>query len=598
MVKQEWTREKLIKAYIEFFKKNGHKQIENASLIPKNDPTVLFTTAGMHPLVPYLLGQPHTLGKRLVNVQKCIRTGDIDSVGDTTHHTFFEMLGNWSLGDYWKEEAIRLTYKFYTEVLKIPKSHLAVTIFGGDDSRGVGTDNESRKIWNSLGVSDDRIMELKDDNWWGPAGATGPCGPSTEIFYWKQKNKSPPKKLDHKDFNDGNWVEIGNDVLMEFLKDKNGKIVPAKQKNIDFGGGVERTIAALNGLEDNYLADMWKPIIEEIESLSEKKYDSHKKEMRIISDHLKAVAFIINDGITPSNTEQGYVVRRLIRRAIWQGKKLGVESFTQKIAKVIFKTYQDYKFDKEKILLELEKEEEKFNKTLDSGIRLIENLCKSKEISGKDAFLLYQSHGIPVEMINEIASEKLSHVNMDDYKKEYAKHQELSRTATEGKFKSGLADHSVETTRLHTATHLFLAAVNKLLEKPAGKKEILQRGSNITAERARFDFTYDRKLTEEEVKEIEELINSWITTGSKVERKEMNLEEARKMGAMGIFEEKYKKSDVLSVYIIGEGKISKELCTGPHVNTLKEMQGYKLKIFSQESVGSGVRRVKIRLEKE
>jgi alanyl-tRNA synthetase len=597
-MKSEWTRKKLINAYIEFFKSKGHKEIPNASLIPQNDPTVLFITAGMHPLVPYLSGQEHSQGKKLTSVQRCIRTGDIDEIGDSFHHTFFEMLGNWSLGDYGKKEAIEYSFEFLTKILKIPLERLAVSVFAGD--KDCPRDEESAKIWKSLGISPDRIAYLpKEDNWWGPAGKTGPCGPDTEMFYWKINEKKAPKNFDPKD---KNWVEIWNDVFMTYTKEKDGKYLNAKQKNVDTGMGVERTVAVLNGLEDNYLGDMWRPIIDEIEHLSGKKYESYKKEMRIISDHVKASVFMMADGVTPSNTEQGYVLRRLIRRAIMKMGKLGFvgTDLINPIAEKVFIIYKDYEQlgkKKEEIFREIDKEEERFDKTLESGLKIFEKLCSNNnEVSGKDAFLLFQSYGFPIEMTVELAKEKGIEVDLEGYREELAKHQELSRTSTEGKFKSGLADHSVQTTRLHTATHLFLAAVNKILPKPAGQKEILQRGSNITAERARFDFTYERKLTEEEVKNIESQINSWIETGSQVERKEMNLEEAKKMGAMGIFEEKYKKSDIISVYVIGGGDISKELCTGPHVKSLAEMQGLKFKIASQESVGAGVRRVKIILE--
>lgn len=586
------NRKELIKKYIEFFKSKNHKEIPNASLLPVNDPTVLFTTAGMQPIVPYLTGQVHPSGKRLVNVQKCIRTGDIEEVGDTYHHTFFEMLGNWSLGDYWKEEAIKLTFEFHTKILKIPLERYAVSVFKGNKNAPV--DEESIKFWKNLGISEDRIAKIEESNWWGPAGNTGPCGPSTEMFYWKPNNKSAPKKFDS---NDSNWVEIGNDVLMEYLKNSDGKIISAKQKNIDFGGGVERTIATLNNLEDNYEADMWKPLIEEIEKISSKKYKENKeitKAMRIIADHIKASCFIINDGVTPSNTEQGYVLRRLIRRAIRFGRILGLEKFTKSLGKVVFKIYDDYPWNSDRILEELEKEEERFLKTLEQGLKVFEKLS-SKKIEGKEAFLLYQSFGFPIEMTLEEAKSQGLEVDLKGYEEELKKHQELSRTATEGKFKSGLADHSEATTRLHTATHLLLSAMNKVLEIPKGLKEISQRGSNITAERARFDFSYDRKLTDEEVKKIEDLVNSWIKTGSVVKRLEMNLEEARKSGANGVFDEKYKAQDVISVYSIGEGKISHELCTGPHVSSLKDLQDFTFKITKQESVGAGNRRVKVEL---
>ncbi len=572
------NRQELIKKYLDFFKKHGHKEIPNSSLIPQNDPTVLFTTAGMHPLVPYLLGNSHPEGKRLVGIQRCIRTGDIEEVGDASHHTFFEMLGNWSLGDYWKEDAIKYSYEFLTKELKIPLNKLSVTCFGGEE--GIPKDEESAQVWKKLGMKKIKFLGKKD-NWWGPAGITGPCGPDTEMFY--------------------DSLEIWNDVFMEYNKDKSGKYSPLKQKNVDTGMGLERTLTVLNNLDDNYLTDVWKPVIEKIELVSDEKYgssDEITKAMRIVADHIKAAVFIINDGVTPSNTEQGYVLRRLIRRAIRYGRILDMEKFVTEIADAVYPIYKDYNLNAEKITIELASEEERFLKTLEAGLRVFERLVTDKrEISGSDAFLLYQSYGFPIEMTVELAREKKIEVDMKAYEVALNKHQELSRTATAGKFKSGLADHSVETTRLHTATHLLLAAMNKTLPKPKNQNEILQRGSNITAERARFDFTYERKLTDEEVKKIEDLVNSWIKTGADVQRKEMNLEQAKKSGAMGIFEDKYKKEDVISVYSIDHGKISHELCTGPHVKSLKELQGFKFKISEQSSVGAGVRRVKVTLEK-
>ncbi|MFH1522128.1 MAG: alanine--tRNA ligase, partial [archaeon] len=420
-------RKELIKKYIEFFKLKGHSEIKNSSLIPENDPTVLFTTAGMHPLVPFLLGEKHPQGKRLVNVQKCIRTGDIEEVGNTTHHTFFEMLGNWSLGDYWKKEAIKMSYEFLTKILKLPKERLAVTVFGGDkDFPKIPKDNEAAEIWESLGISEDRIVFMSggvatsDDNWWGPAGETGPCGTSTEMFYWKLNDKPAPKNFDPED---DNWVEIWNDVLMEYNKDKDGNYNEAKQKNIDTGMGAERTVAILNGLEDNYLSEVWKPIIEKIERLSKHKYYEEEKvtkAMRIIADHIKAAVFIINDGVVPGNSEQGYVLRRLIRRAIRFGRVLGIESFTPQIADAIYPIYKDYNLDAEKINLELAKEEENFLKTLEQGLRVLEKLTQTTTgISGKNAFLLYQSYGFPIEMTVELAREKNLEIDEKAFQKEF-----------------------------------------------------------------------------------------------------------------------------------------------------------------------------------
>lgn len=580
-------RKQLIKKYIEFFKKQKHSEIVNSSLIPENDPTTLFNSAGMQPIVPYLLGEDHPNGKRLVNVQRCIRTGDIDEVGDETHHTFFEMLGNWSLGDYWKSDAIRFSYEFLTEELKIPHERLAVSCFMGE--RGIDKDNEAAGVWKELGFSEDRIAFLgRKDNWWGPAGKTGPCGPDTEMFYWKSEKKVP-KKFDPED---DNWVEIGNDVLMQYVKDENGNYNEAKQKNIDFGGGVERMVMTLNGETDSYKTGHFWPLIEKIESLSKKKYNGNEAAMRIIADHLKAAVFIIADGAVPGNSEQGYVLRRLIRRAVRHGKKLGLQNFVNDIAEEVFLIYDDYKHlkdSKKKILDELKKEEEKFLETLDKGIREFGKLSGDGKIAGKEAFLLYQSYGFPIEMTLELAEEKNVKVDEKGFEKENEKHQELSRTASAGKFASGLADHGEETTKLHTATHLLHAALRKVLGD-----SVQQKGSNITPERLRFDFTYDKKMTDEEKKEVEELVNEAIDKKLDVSMEEMNPKQAKESGALGFFEHKY--GDVISVYSVGKGKdeYSKEICTGPHVKNTSELGKFKIK--KEESSSAGVRRIKAVLE--
>ncbi len=590
------NRKELIKKYLEFFKSKGHREIPNASLIPKNDPTVLFTTAGMHPIVPYLLNQPHPLGKRLCSVQRCIRTVDIDEVGDEVHHTFFEMLGNWSLGDYFKKEAIEYTFEFHNKILKIPVEKYAVTVFAGD--KKAQRDDESAEAWLLLEIPKSRIAYL-EDNWWGPAGNTGPCGPDTEMFFWTgtEAGGRAPIKFNPKD---KKWVEIGNDVIMQYVKDEKGNFHIAEQKNIDFGGGVERTVAVLNGLNDNYLTDCFFPIIKKIEDISRKKYsDENKKAMRIIADHLKASVFIIADEITPGNAEQGYVLRRLIRRAIRYGKILGMKNFTEKIAEPVFEIYNDYDIlrqNKKKILEILGKEEEKFNQTLERGLNVFKNLVeREKKITGKNAFLLYQSYGFPIEMTIEMLKEK--NINFDKLKKEFEDelkyHQELSRTASAGQFKSGLADKSRETIKLHTAAHLLNAALKIILRE----SEIHQKGSNINPERLRFDFTFPRKLTEEEIKEIENLINKKIKARLNVIGEEMPLKEALKSGAHGEFGAKY--PDRVSVYTIPDpsekkGYFSKEICTGPHVKNTKELG--KFKIIKEESSSSGIRRIKAVLE--
>ena len=560
------NRKELIKKYIEFFKSKAHKEIPNASLIPKEDPTVLFTTAGMHPLVPYLLGQKHPIGKRLVNVQKCIRTGDIDEVGDETHHTFFEMLGNWSLGDYWKKESIEYSFEFLTKILKIPKEKLEITCFKGDSN--ASKDIESEKIWNSLGINKIKFLG-KENNWWGPAGKTGPCGPDTEIFV---KN-----------------IEIWNNVFMEYSKDEKGNFLSAKQKNVDTGMGVERTLAILNNLKDNYLTACFKPIIEKIEKLSNKKYKGNEKVMRIIADHIKASVFIIADGIIPGNKEQGYVLRRLIRRAIRYGKELEIKDFTNHIANTVFEIYNNYselKNNKIKILEELKKEEQRFNQTLEKGLNEFDKLINDKKkISGANAFLLYQSYGFPLEMIEEECKKKKIKFSKEEFEDELQKHQELSKTASAGKFKSGLADASKETTKLHTATHLLNEALRIILSK-----DIKQKGSNITPERLRFDFSFDRKLTSEEIKKIEDLVNKKIQESLDVVREEMPLKKAFESGAQGEFGAKYPEK--VSVYTMGN--FSKEICTGPHVKNTKELG--KFKIIKEESSSNGVRRIKAELD--
>ena len=558
------TRKELIKKYIGFFKSKKHKEIPNASLIPENDPTALFISAGMHPLVPFLLGQPHPLGKRLVNVQKCIRTTDIEEVGDEVHHTFFEMLGNWSLGDYWKEDTIKYSFEFLNKELKIPKENISVTCFKGDED--APKDTESSKIWKSLGINKIKFLPKKD-NWWGPAGKTGPCGPDTEIFV--------------------NKIEVWNDVLMQYFKNENGEYLPAKQKNIDTGMGVERTLAVLNNLNDNYLTDCFLPMIKQIEKISKKDYKNCKKEMRIIADHIKAAIFIISDGTTPSNTEQGYILRRLIRRAIRYGQSLGIkENFTSKLVDSVINIYPDYielSKNRNNLITELDREENKFRQTLERGMNIFDRITQGKkEISCKESFLLYQSYGFPVEMIEEECEARKIKFSRDEFEKECKVHQELSRTAAEGRFKSGLADESKATTRLHTAAHLLLQALKIVLKDDS----IHQRGSNITPERLRLDFSFPRKLTEEEVKKVEDLVNSQIQNSCEVIREEMPLEEARKRGACGIFDKKY--GDKVSVYTIGD--FSKEICTGPHVKNTCELG--KFKITKEESSSSGVRRIK------
>ena len=574
-------RQDLIKKYLDFFKSKDHQEIKNSSLIPENDPTVLFTTAGMHPLVPFLLGQSHPQGKKLVNAQRCVRTGDIEEVGDPFHHTFFEMLGNWSLGDYFKKEAIEMSFEFLTKILKIPKEKLAFTVFMGN--KDCPKDEEAASVWIGLGVSKDRIAFLpKEDNWWGPAGNTGPCGPDTEMFYWISK-KPTPKKFNPKD---KNWVEIWNDVLMQYTKNSEGKYIEAKQKNIDTGMGVERVLAVVNDKNDNYITEIWHPIIKKIEMISKRPYQGNEKAMRIIADHIKASVFIIADGIIPSNKEQGYILRRLIRRAVNYGRELEIKNFTDKIIEPIFEIYEDYpklRENKKKILEELKKEEEKFNQTIEKGFSIFNKLTKDKrEIDCKEAFLLYQSYGFPLEVIEEECKKRKIKFTKEDFDKECKIHQELSRTASAGVFKSGLADHSEATTKLHTAAHLLLQALKTVLKD----QSIIQKGSNITAERLRLDFLFPRKLEETEINEVEKLVNKQIQLSCEVIREEMSPQEAKKKGASGIFDDKY--GNIVSVYTIGD--FSKEICAGPHAKNTKELG--KFKIIKEESSSAGVRRIK------
>jgi alanyl-tRNA synthetase len=574
----------LRKKYIEFFKDKSHKEIKNSSLVPENDPTVLFTTAGMHPLVPFLLGEKHPSGDRLVNIQRCLRTGDIEEVGDDFHLTFFEMLGNWSLGNYWKEDAIKFTFEFLTSKkwLNLPIEKLAVSVFAGD--KNVPRDDESSKVWEGLGLSKDRIDYLdKKENWWGPAGKTGPCGPDTEIFYWNSDEKVPSKF----DAQDERWVEIGNNVFMQYNKDEKGKYEELKQKNVDFGGGYERIYTILEGKKSIYESSLLLPIVEKIKEFA--KLDDETS-VRKICDHIRAATFLLGDGVIPSNVDQGYVLRRLIRVAIRHGNLLKInKDFTKDLAEIIIKInskdYPNLKDKRKLIFEELEKEEIKFKRTLERGLNKFEKFSKNKKISGKETFLLFQSFGFPLEMTLELAEEKKIRVDVKGYEKELLMHQELSRTATKGKFGSGLADTSEATTRLHTACHLLHSALQKVLE---GKIE--QRGSNINHERLRFDFSFDRKLNEEELKKVEDLINEKIKEGLEVKREEMTIKEAKKAGAEGVFDHKYGEK----VFVYSVGKFSKEICSGPHVKNIKELG--KFKIIQQKSVGSGVRRIKAILE--
>ena len=585
---------KLKTLYLEFFKQKSHKVIHNAPLIPEEDPTVLFTTAGMHPLVPFLLGQPHPLGKRLVNVQKCLRTDDMDEIGDDTHLTFFEMLGNWSLGDYFKKEAIEWSLEFLTSKkwLGLDKGRLFVSVFAGD--KDAPRDEESAKIWLSVGMPKERIFYLpKKDNWWGPAGKTGPCGPDTEIYY------DVGKKPCGKDCKPGCWCgkyfEIWNDVFMQYNKTADGKYELIKQKNVDTGMGIERTVAVLNGKNSVYEIETFKPIVEKIKELAKIKFQDEKQEksIRIVADHLKASVFIMAEEIVPSNVDRGYVLRRLVRRVIRHGKILGIEKeFLDDLVKIVIDIYKkDYPFlekNKEFILAEMKKEELKFRNTLNRGLKKFEEIAdRKKEIDGKNAFLLFQSFGFPIEMTKELAKDAGIPLDEKGFEEEFEKHQHISRIGAEKKFKGGLADTSEQTTKLHTATHLLNEALRKVLKK----KDIVQKGSNITPERLRFDFNFDRKLTEEEIKQVEKVVNEQIKKGLCVNREEMTPNEAKKKGAQAVFEHKYGKK--VSVYSIG--KFSVEICAGPHAKNTKELGRFE--IIKEEAVAAGVRRIKAKLVK-
>jgi alanyl-tRNA synthetase len=590
------TSKQLRKKYLSFFKKNCHAVIPGSSLIPEHDPTVLFTTAGMHPLVPFLLGEKHAQGTRLVDVQKCIRTGDIEQVGDSWHLTFFEMLGNWSLGDYWKKEAIEWSFEFLTgkKWLAIPLEKISVTVFSGDQD--APCDQESAEIWQRLGIPKERIYFLpKEDNWWGPAGQTGPCGPCTEMFYDIGKEKCGSNC--RPGCGCGKYSEIWNDVFMEFNKTKEGKYFPLKQKNVDTGMGIERTIAVLHGFNNVFETELFQPIIKEIEALFQETNGMDDKALRIISDHIKAATFILSENIEPSNVEQGYVLRRLIRRSVIYGRRLGIEDvFCHKISKIVIKIYRDAYPELQKnqdfILEQFIKEEEKFKETLERGsAEEISQLNKNAgQLTGDIAFNLYESHGLPLEVSKEIALSKGFKIDKEIdvyFSEKLKKHQELSRKGAEQKFKGGLADHSEQTTKYHTATHLLLASLREVLGD-----HVRQKGSNITAERLRFDFSHGAKMTKEELEKAEDLVNQKIKQDLEVKCEEMDLGEARKQGATGVFGEKYGAR--VKVYIIGD--FSKEICGGPHVKRTSELGRFI--ITKEESPGAGSRRIRAILEQK
>ena len=573
--------------YIKFFESKGHKQIPSSPIVPENDPTVLFNTAGMQPLIPYLMGQNHPYGKRLCDFQKCVRLTDLDGIGDTSHHTFFEMLGNWSLGDYFKTESIGYSFEFLTEVLNIPVEKLAVTVFEGDEK--IPRDEVAAARWKELGISEDRIAYLgRDDNFW-IAGDSGPCGGDTEIFYFRS-DEDVPSKFDPKD---DRWVEIWNNVFMEFYQDEDGNITELSQKNVDTGMGLERITSVIEGVNDNYISSIWKDVIDLISDIAKLPYEGNEKAMRIIADHIRTATFIIADpaGIKPSNTDRGYILRRLIRRAIRYAKNLNIDitgDFAERIAKLIIKKYSGYYPElnnEDGIVTVLRGEQVKFSKTLEKGLREFDKLVKDANYVNKTiAFKLYDTYGFPIELTVEEAGNRGMEVDVKGFEEKFKQHQEKSRTASQGMFKGGLLGHSEVETKYHTATHLLNAALKRVIG------DTYQMGSNITTERLRFDFPCDHKLTDEEKKAVEDLVNKWIEEDYPVTVKEMSKEEAVKSGAECRFIEKY--PDIVTVYSIGD--FSSELCGGPHVEHTGVLGHFKIK--KEESSSAGVRRIKAILE--
>ncbi len=573
--------------YLNFFKKHNHKVIPSAPLIPENDPSVLFNTAGMQPLVPYLLGQKHPEGRRLTDYQKCIRTNDIEEVGDNRHLTYFEMLGNWSLGDYFKEESIAMSYEFLTKELEIPSEKLSVTCFGGNEL--IGKDEESAAIWEKAGIPKERIYFLKD-NWW-IAGETGPCGSDTEIFYDTGKPKCSPEC--NPDCDCGKYVEIWNNVFMEFFKHEDGTVTPLSQKNVDTGLGLERVNMLLQGKETPFDTEIFEPIMSRIKELQ--KIDNIYSR-RVVAEHLRSSMMIICDGGRPSNLDRGYVLRRLIRRMIRQMNKLQIDlnelaELIDLNINVLKEMYPELEKNRDIIKSVILEEKDKFVKTLTHGEREFEKEMKKlkeqgkTQLEGKTVFRLYDTYGFPPEVTADLAKENELTIDLDGFKTLFKEHQEKSRAGSEQKFKGGLASTGEMETKYHTATHLLNAALKQVLGS-----HVHQRGSNITAERMRFDFSHDAKMTDEEKKATEDLVNKWIQDSIPVEKLEMNKEEAVAMGAEAMFLEKY--ADIVSVYKIGD--ISLEICGGPHVSNTSELGHFKIK--KEESSSSGVRRIKAILE--
>ncbi|MCL1892121.1 MAG: alanine--tRNA ligase [Alphaproteobacteria bacterium] len=581
------TANELRQLFINFFIERGHKQIPSASLMPENDPSVLFTTAGMHPLLPYLLGEKHPLGRRLVDFQKCLRTGDIDEVGDASHLTFFEMLGNWSLGDYFKKESIAFSHEFLTQILKIPQERITVTCFAGDQD--APRDNEAADAWRALGYPDERIFFYpKKENWWGLV--TGPCGPDTEIFYDNGQPKCGPDCGPA--CNCGKYLEIWNNVFMQYNKDKEGKYTPLSQQNVDTGMGLERTLCVMNGVASVFETELFQPIIKKIEEMTGTKYaQPNIKAYRIVADHLRASTFILGDdkGIMPSNVDQGYILRRLIRRAYRYLSGLGAPAKAMSaVAQVVVDNYRDVypelERNREFIIKNLNREEELFGRALDAGMKIATkylDAATDKKLAAADAFRLYDTYGFPLEFTQELATERGVKVDTDGFHRLYAEHQEKSRAGAENKFKGGLADNSEETTKLHTAAHLLQAALRRVLGDT-----VFQKGANITAERLRFDFSFDRRMEPAELAQVEQIVNEAIAAGLPVMCEEMTVADAKAAGAMGVFESKY--GELVKVYTIGD--YSKEICGGPHAANTADLG--KFKIQKEESSAAGVRRIK------
>jgi alanyl-tRNA synthetase len=584
------TANELRKLYVSYYKERGHQVAAAASLVPENDASVLYTTAGMQPLVPYLLGKKHPLGKRLVNVQRCVRTGDIEEVGDDYHLTVFEMLGNWSLGDYFKKEAITMSFGFLTKELGIPVSKLAVTVYKGNET--VPYDSEAVETWLKLGLRSDQIFYYGDDeNWWGPAGETGPCGPDSEIFYVNDvpdcsEECGPACSC-------GKYVELGNNVFMTYNKDKEGNLTELEQKNIDVGLGFERLLILTNNLNNVYETDLFVPLIKKLEELSGITYDKgNQKIFRVICEHTRAAVFILADPkkIVPSNSEQGYILRRLIRRTIRMIHKLDIQEnilpeLAEKVIEMYDEAYPQVQSFRESIIEELRKEYVKFNNTLESGLKMANKYFDKMQVgeclNGEQAFKLYDTYGFPIEFTLELAEEKDMHVDIEGFKVKFEEHQNKSRRGAAGKFKGGLAEHNRNSIRLHTATHLLNSALRQVLGE-----QVFQRGSHINSERLRFDFSFHRKLSEEEISQVESIVNKAINEELDVNCMEMNLEDAKESGAIGVFESKY--GDVVKVYEIPG--YSLEICGGPHVSNTSELGSFK--IIKEQSSSSGVRRIK------